>query len=226
MTDTQGALHTIAAQPFGSFLIALVAIGLVGYALWRFVEAVIDPENEGTEATGLAKRLGYAVSGAIYAGLAFTAAQLAIGSGGGGGRDSKQAWTERILQQPLGQWLIGIVGAIIIGVGFYQFYKAYRSKFRRQLRLSEMSQKEETWAIRISRFGLAARGVVFVIAGFFLIQAARQSDSNQVRGLDGALQALAQQPYGKFLLGVVALGLIAYGFFMWVQARYRRIRTT
>ena len=222
-TDTKGALSAIAAQPFGKFLLALLTVGLIGYVVWRFVQAVQDPEHKGDDAKGWATRLGYAVSGLIYASLAFTAIGLIRGSGGGGGGNSEQDWTARLLAQPFGQWLVGLVGAFVIGLGFYQLYQAYKAKFRKQMKLQEMSPTEETWATRIGRFGLGARGVVFCIIGFFLLQAARQSDASEVRGLDGALQSLAQQPYGPWLLGIVALGLVAYGIHMAVQARYIRI---
>jgi hypothetical protein len=222
-TDTKGALGAIAAQPFGKFLLALLTVGLIGYVVWRFVQAVQDPEHKGDDAKGWATRLGYAVSGLIYASLAFTAIGLIRGSDGGGGGNSEQDWTARLLAQPFGQWLVGLVGAFVIGLGFYQLYQAYKAKFRKQMKLQEMSPTEETWATRIGRFGLGARGVVFCIIGFFLLQAARQSDASQVRGLDGALQSLAQQPYGPWLLGIVALGLVAYGIHMAVQARYIRI---
>jgi len=222
-TDTKGALSAIAAQPFGKFLLALLTVGLIGYVVWRFVQAVQDPEHKGDDAKGWATRLGYAVSGLIYASLAFTAIGLIRGSGGGGGGNSEQDWTARLLAQPFGQWLVGLVGAFVIGLGFYQLYQAYKAKFRKQMKLQEMSPTEETWATRIGRFGLGARGVVFCIIGFFLLQAARQSDASQVRGLDGVLQSLAQQPYGPWLLGIVALGLVAYGIHMAVQARYIRI---
>jgi hypothetical protein len=147
-----------------------------------------------------------------------------MGSGrGNSSTSSTQDWTARLLSQPFGQWLVGIVGAFTIGLGFYQLYKAYKAKFRKQMKLHEMSSTEETWATRIGRLGEAARGVVFVIIGFFLLQAARQSDASQAQGLDGALQSLSQQPHGPWLLGIVALGLVAYGIHMGVQARYRRI---
>ena len=135
-------------------------------------------------------------------------------------------WTALLLAQPFGQWLVGTVGAIAIGICFYEFYQAYTAKFRRNFKLNEMSDTEQTWATRIGRFGLAARGVVYSIIGFFLIQAAHQSSSNPARGLEGALDSLAQQPYGRWLLGIVALGLMAYGLYYIVQARYRRIGVT
>lgn len=224
-TDAKGALGSIAAQPFGKFLLGLVAVGLVAYGIWRLIEAIQDPEHPNrNEPKGIARRIGSVISAIIYAGLAFSAIELIMGaSGGGSSSNSAQHWTARLLAQPFGQWLVGVVGALIIGVGFYEIYNAYKFKFRRELKLNQMSPTEETWATRISRFGIAARGIVFIMIGFFLIQAARQLDAREARGLDGALETLARQPQGPWLLGIVALGLVAYAVYMWVQARYRRI---
>ena len=109
-----------------------MAVGLIGYVIWRFVQAIKDPENKGTDAKGLAQRVGYAVNGLIYAGLALSAVQIILGSGGGNS-NSTQDWTARLLSQPFGQWLVGTVGAFIIGLGFYQFYLAFSGKFRKEL---------------------------------------------------------------------------------------------
>jgi hypothetical protein len=225
-TGSKGAIRTIAAQPFGQFLLILAALGLLGYVIWRFVEAIKDPDNKGTDAKGIVTRIGYAISGSIYATLAFYAANMALGSGGASGGNSKQDWTARLLAQPFGRWLVGIIGIVIIGVGFYRLYKAYKTKFRRKLNLRELSLSQERAVVNTCRFGIAARGVVFVLIGIFLTRAARQYDASEVKGLDGILLTVAQQPFGKFLLTLVALGLVAYGIYMLVQARYRQIQTT
>ena len=222
--DQRGALQTILEQPFGQVLLGLVAVGLFGYALWRFVMAAQDTEGDGSDAKGIVKRTGYAVSGIIYAGLAVAAVGLVLGSSGGGsGGGSAQDWTARLMAQPFGRWLVGIVGAVVIAVGLYQFYRAYSAKFREKLLLSRMSQTEETWATRVGRLGFAARGVVYAMIGFFLIQAALQSNPSQAGGLGQAFRELSSAPYGPWLLGIVALGFIAYGVFALVLARYRRI---
>lgn len=224
-TDTQGVLQTIVNQPFGKLLLSVVAIGLFGYALWRVVEGVTDPDRKGSDAKGLLQRGSYIVNGLVYAGLALTAVRIILGSGGGSSNASRD-WTARLLSQPFGQWLVGTIGALIIGIGIYQFYDAYKAKFRQKLKLNEMSSTERTWIVRTGRFGLAARGVVFAVIGFFFIQAARQSNPNQAVGLGGALTSLEQQPYGSWVLGIVAIGLIAYGLYYIVQARYRHIGST
>lgn len=224
-TDTQGALSAIVTQPFGKVLLSLVAIGLLGYVLWRFVQAIKDPENKGTDAKGLVQRLGYAGNGLIYASLALSAVKLVLGSGSGSNSNSTEDATARLLSQPFGQWLVGTVGALIIGLGFYQFYKAFTAKFRKEMNLNQLSDSEKKWVTFIGRFGLAARGVVFCVIGFFLIQAARQSDASEARGLGEVLQGLEQQPYGPWILGIVAVGLVAYGIYMIIQARYRHLVT-
>jgi len=231
VTGSEGAFRTIANQPFGKVLLFIVGVGLLGYVVWRFVEALRDPEHNDSGFSAFGRRLSYFVSGLIYASLAFVALRIVFsspgggsgsGSGGGGG-DSTSEGTATLLSQPFGQWLVGFVGVAIVAYGFYNFYKAYSTKFRRHLKLAQMSPAEEKWATRIGRFGLAAKGIVSVIIGYFFIQAARASNPSQARTTEGALQAIQQQPYGAWLMGLVALGLIAYGIHLGVQARYRRI---
>ncbi|MDQ3255810.1 MAG: DUF1206 domain-containing protein [Acidobacteriota bacterium] len=225
LTDSRGAMETILAQSFGKVLLGIVAVGLIGYALWRFVQAGIDAENKGTSAKGIAVRIGYAISGLIHCGLALTAAKLVFGAGGGGGGNGSQDWTAQVLAQDYGRWLVGAVGAIIVGVGVSQFYKAYSAKFRDKLNGGEMSAAEQRWATRSGKLGFAARGLVFVLIGFFIVQAAWTYDASKVQGVGGALAALAGGPFGWLVLFIVATGLVAYGVFMFVQARYRRIST-
>lgn len=221
-SGSRGVLRTIADGPFGQILIAAAAIGLFGYALWRFIQAFLDPDHKGSDAEGIVKRIGYFFSGVLYAGLGWAAARLLMGDGGGGG-DSADTWTAKLMAQPFGVWLVGIGGAITIGIGLYQLYKAYKAEFLNKLKTGAMSATERTWAERSGRFGLTARGVVFGIIGVFLIQAALHANPEEARGLEGALDTLAAQPYGPYLLGLVALGLVAYGVYCGVLARYRRI---
>lgn len=222
-TDSRGAIATLGQQPFGRVLLGVLAVGLLGHALWRFVEAAVDPEGSGTDAKGLARRIGYAGIGVAYVGLALTAVQLMRGSGDAGG-DATVDWTARLMGQPFGRWLVGLIGLGVIGVGLYQLYQAYSAKFKQKLKLGEMSHTQQEWMIRSGRFGHAARGVVFGIIGGFLVQAALQYDPQKAQGLDGALQALAaRQPFGSWLLGSVAVGLVAYGLYTLISARYRRI---
>ncbi len=221
-TDTRGALQQILNAPFGKVLLGLVAVGLLGYAIWRFVQAFLDTDNKGSDAKGYLTRTAYALVGVAYLGLAFSAVQLILGSAseGGGG---EEAWTGRLLAQPFGQLLVGLVGVGVIGIGAHQLYMAYSAKFREHLKLDRMSRTEDVWATRSGRLGFTARGIVFGIIGVFLIAAARHSNASEAGGVGKALQTLAGQSYGPLLLGLVSLGLIAYGIFCLVEARYRRM---
>jgi hypothetical protein len=209
----------------------VMAIGLVGYALWLFVQAVVDPQHKGSEPKGIAKRIGYVVSGVAYSGLAFTAFRIIQGSGsndknaaGAGGRT--QDMTQWLLSLPMGRFLVILVGLILLGIAANTLYSAFKGLFRKSLRWSEMNAKEQQWATRAAQFGLSAKAIVSGIIGGFLVQAGWTANPNEARGLDGALKVLSQQTYGPWLLGLVAVGLCAYGTYsFFVESRYRRILT-
>ncbi len=222
VTSSEGALLTVARQPFGRVALFVVALGLLGYVAWQFVQVIYDPEHNDSGLSALGNRLPYAASGLAYGGLALFAFKTAFNQPTNSG-DSSSQQTATLLSQPFGQWLVGAVGVGFVAFGCYYFYRAYSTKFQRHLKLHEMSPKEEAWSIRIGRFGLTARGVVSVVIGYFFIQAARTSDPSRSEDTEGALQAIQQQPYGAWLMGLIALGLVAYGIHMGVQARYRRI---
>jgi hypothetical protein len=223
-TGSRGALVEILSQPYGQVMLGVIAVGFMGYTLWRLTQGILDTEHKGSDAKGIVARFGYAVIGLIYGSFAVTAVQLIIGTGNRrGDEESSQEWTATLLAQPLGQWLVGAIGIGIIALALYQCYLAYTAKFLEQLDRSKMSRRAETWTSRVGRLGLAARGVVFTVIGVFLMVAALTANPNQARGLSGALQALEQQPVGPWALGIVALGLVAYGLYMLVLTRYRRI---
>ncbi len=223
-TDSHGALTQIVRQPYGRVMLSAIAAGLASYALWRIVQALRDTEEKGTSWKGLAIRTGYACIGVVYAGLSFSAVRLIFGQSAGKGSDeTTKGWTAFALMFPLGQLLVGLVGLGVIGFGLWQCYKAFTAKFQHKWKRHEMHEHARTLATRAGQVGLVARGVVFGIIGLFLIQAAWWARAEEARGLSGALRALEQQPYGPYVLGAVALGLVAYGLYMFVEARYRRM---
>ena len=221
--DTNQALIKIVTQPFGRILLWIVAIGLIGYVLWMFVQAILDPENNGTDAKGLLQRTAYFVSGIGYALVDFSAFQILTGSGGGNSGQGPQDWTAKVMSNPAGRWFIGLVGLGLGIWGLVQIYQAYSKSFTRRLKMGDMNGMEKTWAVRTGQAGLTARGIVFGIIAYFLVQAAITYDPAKAGGLGQAFQALARQPFGPWLLGIVAIGLIAYGIYSLFMARYRRI---
>jgi hypothetical protein len=221
-TDSHGALESIARQPFGKFLLGLLAVGLAGFVVWRWVQAFVDPERVGARGKALAKRLLYFGSGAIYAGLAVTAVQLALGNPQRGGHDTRH-WTAKLLEQPLGQVLVALVGVGIIFYAVKEFVSAYTTRFRQKLDLRSLNPRRSHQAVQLCRFGLVARGGVFLIMGGFFLRAALQSDPGEAKGVGEALALLARQPHGALLLGLTSAGLLAYALYLFIEARYRRI---
>ena len=181
-------------------------------------------DDPGTDLSGIANRLVYAFIGASYATLALSALRLAQGEGGGHNQDtSAQDWTAWLLSQPFGQVLVAAFGVAVLAVAAVQFWMAYSEKCCESLRASELSETQERLVRLAGRVGFTARGVSFGIIGLLLIVAAVHARADEARGLGGALAALAHQPFGPWLLGAVAVGLVCYGLFMLVQARYRRL---
>jgi hypothetical protein len=201
----------------------VVAAGLFGYAAWRIVEAVLDPERKGSGAKGIALRASYVARGVIHAALGVQAVRLATGSGGSGG-EATEAWTAQALQAPMGKWLVIAAGLGVGGYGLYQIYRAWKAKLSRQLDLSRLSREAGSWLIKVCRIGIGARGVVFAVIGTYLARAGAARDANRAADTGEALSAIGQQPFGTWLLAAVAVGLIAYGAYEFVEARYRVIR--
>jgi uncharacterized membrane protein (DUF2068 family) len=220
----QGALGTILEKPFGRVLLAIMALGLAGYVLWRTVQAVMDPEHTGGGAKRALVRAGYAISALGYAALTLVAVRMIRGSSGGQGGGQQQHWTAEVMEKPFGRVAIGLVGAGIAAYGIYQIVKAFKSDIGKRLNLEGSAVATRRRVVGIGRAGMAARGVVFCIVGWLVIQSALKYDPSKAQGLQGALATLRQAAYGPYLLAIVALGLIAYGIFQLVKARYRIIR--
>jgi len=218
-TDQQGALKTIAQQPFGKGLLVAVAIGLAGYALWRIVRAAIGHGPESSD-SGFDRVAGLA-SGIAYGALLVTAIGIIAGSGGGSGSPDKA--TAGVLDWTGGQVLVVVAGLVMIGVGLYQGYEGASRSFLEDSKTEEMSPRTERAFTVLGVVGHLARMVVFALIGWFLIRAAIDFDPDKAVGLDGALAKLAHASYGPVLLGVVAAGLIAFGAYSLADARYRRI---
>ncbi|HEX7809783.1 MAG TPA: DUF1206 domain-containing protein [Thermoanaerobaculia bacterium] len=220
-SSTNDAFVVILQQPFGRIALIVIAFGLVGYALWRLVSAVTDNEYRGSDAKGLAIRAGSIGRGLIYGTFAIEVIRLILHRGGGnsGGDQQARHWTRRILDAPFGPWLLGAVGLGVVIYGAYQLYCAWDAKLSKRIHLGELDARVRRKVIAISRFGIGARGVVFFIAGGSLVLAAVRNDPSKAHSTSGSI-AMLPQP----MLIAVGFGLIAYGVYALVNARYREIR--
>jgi len=219
-TNQQGALQTLARQPFGKVLLVLVAVGLAGYAGWRLTRAALGHGPEGSDSR--LDRIAALGSGVVYAGLCAIAIKVLLGSAGSSAGQTHHA-AAGVLGWPAGTWLIGIAGAAFVGIGLYQGYRGLTRDFLEDAKVEQMSPGVKDAYAFLGVFGYLARMLVFGLVGAFLIQTAVDDDSGKAIGLDGALAKVANQSYGHIALGVVAAGLIAFGLYSLVDARYRRI---
>jgi hypothetical protein len=227
--DRPGALQAVAQSTWGRVLLGALAVGLGGYALWRFAQAYLGEKLESGEDEGWLKRIGLVARGLVYTWLFVMCLSLVLnadepvsGGGGSGGQEEDRA-TRIALEQPLGRWLVAAVGLGIIGAGLFNLYRGLSQRFRKDLKEGQMEREERRSYAVIGVLGHLARAVLFFLVGWFFVKAAWEYDSKEAIGLDGALRKVARAEYGDLLLGCVAAGLLAYALFCFVQARYRKV---
>ncbi len=220
-----GAIESVARQPFGRVMLVVLVVGLVAHAGWRLVLAARggdDPEEDTKSAVKRAANLGRAV---IY--LGFTAAAVRLltsgGDGGsGGGQASEQEGTATVLTWPGGDWLVIGVGLVFIGTGLWNAKRALTSSFLEALDLSRCERTRRRAIEALGTAGYLARFAVFGLIGWFLVEAGRQHDPAEARGLDQALRELSRTSHGPVLLLVVALGMVLFGVYRMFDAVHRR----
>ncbi|WP_311065614.1 DUF1206 domain-containing protein [Halomonas sp. DWK9] len=218
---SRGALESVLTAPFGKIMLGIIALGLVGYAMWRTLQALQDTDHHGSGLKGIAIRGGLLVSAVTHTLLALFAANLIVhlggSSGSSGGSQDAASW---LMQQPLGRWLVAAVGAALMGAGIAHAIKGWKAKFDRHFSMPDHVQR---WAYPVCRFGLAVRGFVFAIVGSLFMIAAYQYNPSQAGGTAEALSTLRHQAFGQWLLAFVAIGLFAFGVYSLLTAAYRRI---
>lgn len=221
-TSQEGAIRYILEKPFGKPLLAVMILGLAGYALWLFASGFTDSDRRGDKPKGLAIRAGAIFRGLVYTSFIIAIARMLTGgsSGGGGGDREAQLWTGRLMEQPFGRWLVAAAGLGVVGYGAYQLYRAWESKLSKRLHLGSMKRETERRVVLVSRIGIGARGVVFVAVGGSLLIAALRHNPDAAHSTSGALDVLPGPA-----LAAVGVGLMAYGVYAFVNARYRSIST-
>jgi hypothetical protein len=220
-TNQRGAMQTIEKQPFGHALLIAVAIGLGGYALWRFVQAAYGRGPEGGGDSSSSGRIVALASGISYAAMCALAVSVLLGTSSNSG--NAHSSTAGVLSWPAGRWIVGAAGVVFIAVALYQGYKGISRKFLEEDKTEKMGPTARRWMTVIGVVGHLARMVAFGLIGIFIVKAAIDYAPKKAVGLDGALAKLAHQTYGTALLFVVAAGLVAFGLYSIADARYRRI---
>ena len=224
LASPQGAIAAIGKQPAGLIFLWVVLLGLVSYALWGIVRAVYDPLDKGHDMKGLLARFGFLASAFGYAILVWPTYGYITGSSKTASGSGTQKFIASIMAMPWGRWAIGILGLAVLAGGLYQIYLGFKSDFDRQFQTYALTREEVKVTTDVGRFGTAARGVVFAIVGALITLAAYQANPRQPVGMDTALATLMHQPYGIWLLGIIAVGLIAFGFYSMLGALWFRLK--
>lgn len=220
-TGSKGALTQLLTAPMGETLLAALALGLTGYAVWRCIQAITDTDHHGRGPKGLVIRAGLVASAITHMLLAVFAVRLIITLGGSdnksGGSQGIATW---LMQQPYGRWMVGAVGLVLIGVGIAHSVKSARAKFGQQF---DMPSQIRRWGLPVCRFGLMIRGLVFMVVGTFFIIAAYNVNPDDAGGIAEVFGTFRKQAFGTSLIAFVAVGLFAFGAYSMLEAFYRRI---
>jgi hypothetical protein len=217
--DKNGALRAIADKPLGEGLLIVLVVGFLGYGAWRLLEgAVGHRDDDGLKRWG--KRGASVFRGGVYLVLAASTAKFLVSGGGG---DKTEPLTARVMSHTGGQTAVFCVGVGVVIAGLVMGYRAVRQKFEKLVEGWKMPDGFRTASKVVATAGLVSRGLVFVLIGAFLIDAAVRFNPDKAKGLDATLKTLAHQPYGQVLLLVAALGLVAFALWSFVEARYRKL---
>jgi hypothetical protein len=215
-TSRNGALQQLAQQPFGKVVVWVIAIGMVFLVLWKLLEAFVDFQNEDGAKAWLkaAVNVGKAI---VYGTLGVSAFHTATGSKS---KSSTSSTTAKLMDQPFGRWLVGIVGLAIVGYGVYLAWSGYKEKFLKHLDAEGRSGDHGKAYKMFGKVGYIAKGTALALIGFLFVFAAIDHKAKKSGGLDQALHKVLSWPFGPVLLFVIAVGIGCYGLFCFVRARH------
>ena len=221
----RGALDLVAGQPFGRVGLALVAVGLAGFILRRFVQILVPPEGSPKLAMmRFLRPIGYFFSGLANVGILLTALQMTLGWRVQNARGERSLdWTAFLTDRPFGGWLVFFAGLVIVGIAVFHFYLAITTRFQIDLQVERMSDGWRKIVFLSARLGYAARGAAFLITGGILVYAGWFVEQSEINGIGGALQKVEAIPFGTILLALIAAGFIAYGLYLIFVAKYLRL---
>lgn len=219
-TDKAGVFDFIEKQTGGQIMLAVLALGLISYTIWRGIQAIGDSQNKGSNVKGLTTRARYLFSGLVYGSLAVYVINMLLSNPSGSG-DNQQSLARELLSKPFGQWLVGIGAAILLGVGLYQIGYGLSEKYRKHAEKAGRSSHRKLLLLA-GKVGYVSRGIVWVVIAWLFFKAAISSNSAAAGDTSKAFGFLQEAAYGRYLLAAVGIGLVCYGAFNFIRAKYER----
>jgi hypothetical protein len=218
--DKEGAFERIADVPLGRLMLAVLAAGFLGYAAWRLVQAVLDPQHREDDDPWwkrYGRRVGYGFRSLVYLWFFLTVLPFVLGRDQASGGQEQQV-TARVLDWPLGRYAVGAAALGLMVAGGSNLYRAVSRRY-----CKDLDPDADAWAAPFALSGLLTRAAIFGAVGWWFLQAARQSDADEAVGLDQALKRISGGTPGTVALLVLGAGVIAFGVFCLLQARYRDV---
>lgn len=219
-SNKEGVFNSIKEFPGGVIVLFLLAAGLICYSIWRGVQTFSNGNGSGIKWT---KRVRYFFSGLIYLSLAGTAIQMIIRNKNKSD-DENQYWVSEMLNHSFGQWFVGVGACILAGIGMYQLYYGLSEKYKKHVQELNLHSNGSSLLLRSGKIGYMARGIVWLIIAFLLLRAALHNNSSEAGDMSKAFSFIENASLGSYLLGALGIGLLAYGVFNFIRARYETFR--
>jgi len=216
--DKEQAFNVIEHLPAGKWVLAIVALGLLCYVLWRLTQTFLLPGKDDSKIKNISKKMRYLLSGLVYLSLALFAVKMVFQNSGSGG--SQQQVIENIMQIKNGPLLIGLAAIIIAIVGVYQIYYSFSESYKKHVSLASVRSKNHDLLLLSGKIGYVARGVVWLVIAWLFSKAAWSSKASEAGDTAKAFRFLESASYGSYLLGALGLGLLCYGIFNFIRARF------
>lgn len=216
---TTGTLNFVQDAPGGTVLLVLLTAGLFCYVIWRMVETFTN--TKGKEKSWQ-RRFRYFTSGLAYLALAYTAFQMILHQSNGSNGDKNQKLAAQAMHESMGPWLVGMAALALIGIGIYQIHYGLSGKYKKHLQDLQLHSQATAILARTGKVGYVARGIVWLIVAYLLLRAALDANAAEAGDTGKAFQFLEASPWGSYLLGALGVGLVAFGVFNFLRARYER----
>ena len=224
-TGKEGTIQFIADQSYGQVILIVLAAGLASYVFYRLYQAIADPADRGSDWKGLGYRVSYVGSAALYGFLAYYTLKILIGSGSSSGGSGNKGLVAQLLSQPFGQFLVAVVGIVFLVKAGIQFYRAYSGSYRKKIERTHLNDNVRTTILTAGKVGYTARGIVLGVIAYLILKASITADSSEAGGTEDAFHYV-QNEFGTLVMILIATGILAYGVFTFIRARYPGVSLT
>lgn len=219
--DSSGALQSLLGSSLGTLLLVVIAAGLICYAVWRFVQSILDGDEHGYGLKAVIVRSGLLISALTHTILAVTILSWLIIGASSDGSDAAKSWSKALMSYPGGVYLVFAIGIAVAGAGIAHLIKGWQSGFEKWF---DMHSRFLQNIGPVFQIGLMVRGIIFVLIGGFFGLAAFRNHADSAKGFKDTLEMIANQPYGPYLLAAIAVGLFAFAMYSLAQAIYREVQ--